>query len=86
MQIRISSHVLNIHCLILNSHHILTFIPSVFISAVCGRIDLKFGRDLHVNLLFPILVPSAFLLAPPLTPPPPPPTPPPPQKLNFLHN
>jgi hypothetical protein len=25
---------------------------STFFSAVCGRIDLKFGRDFHVDLLF----------------------------------
>jgi hypothetical protein len=35
------------------SHHI---ILSVFFSAVCGQIDLKFGRDLHVDLLFQYLL------------------------------
>jgi hypothetical protein len=28
---------------------------SAFFSAVCGRIDLKFGKDLHVDLLFQFL-------------------------------
>jgi hypothetical protein len=28
---------------------------SAFFSAVCGLIDLKFGRDLHVDLLFQFL-------------------------------
>jgi hypothetical protein len=36
---------------------------NVICSAICGWIDLKFGRDLHVDLLFQFLL--FFFLAPP---------------------
>jgi hypothetical protein len=38
---------------------------NVFFSAVRRQVDLKFGRDLYVNLLFQFLL--FFFLAPPLT-------------------
>ena len=51
---------------------------SAFFSAVCEWINLKFGRDLHVHLLFQFLF---FFSTSPLTPPSPPSSP---QKLNLV--
>jgi hypothetical protein len=47
----------------------------------CGRIDLKFGTDLHGDLLFQLLL--FFFLSFSFTPPSPP-SPPSPQKLKFF--
>jgi hypothetical protein len=58
------------------------FTLNVIFSAVCGPIDLKFGRDLHVDLFFQFSSYSFFFLVPPLTPPCP--SLPFPQKLNFF--
>jgi uncharacterized membrane protein YgcG len=58
---------------------------NVIFSDVCGQIDLKFGGDLHVDLLFQFLL--LFFSVPPLTPPSPPfppPFSPSPQNLNFF--
>jgi hypothetical protein len=56
---------------------------SAFFLAVCGWIDLKFGRDLHVDLLFQFLF--FFFSTPPLIPPSPPSPPPSPHEIKSIY-